>query len=108
MPSAGVAAIVCGGDESALQACYEANIALGRAGAFGRIQVLAGAKPRTMVDPTSDLGEDVDEETAPACATCGEKIVRQPSHRVVTWVDDEGMVQHRHFCDDECKAAFEA
>jgi hypothetical protein len=75
--------------------------------AIKRIQVLAGAKPRTMVDPTSDLGEDVDEETAPACATCGEKIVRNPGHRVVTWIDDDGIVQHRHFCDDECKAAYE-
>jgi endogenous inhibitor of DNA gyrase (YacG/DUF329 family) len=56
-----------------------------------------------MVDPTSDLGEDVDEESAPRCATCGDAIVREPTHRVVTWIED-GSVHHRHFCSDECKA----
>jgi endogenous inhibitor of DNA gyrase (YacG/DUF329 family) len=56
-----------------------------------------------MVDPTSDLGEDVDEETAPECATCGTKIVQSPSHRVVSWVED-GRAHHRHFCSEECLA----
>ncbi|RLM59479.1 hypothetical protein DVK02_01675 [Halobellus sp. Atlit-31R] len=59
-----------------------------------------------MVDPTSDLGEDVDESDAPTCATCGETIVRSPTHRVVTWVDD-GQVRERHFCSDECKTAYD-
>ncbi|MFD1599424.1 DUF7576 family protein [Halobellus rarus] len=55
-----------------------------------------------MVDPTSDLGEDVDEADAPSCANCGSKIVQSPTHRVVTWIED-GSVQTRHFCSDECK-----
>jgi hypothetical protein len=59
-----------------------------------------------MVDPTSDIGEDVDESDAPACATCGKKIVAEPNHRVVPWVDDGGELHHRHFCDDECRAAW--
>ncbi|KTG07849.1 DUF7576 family protein [Haloferax profundi] len=57
-----------------------------------------------MVDPTSDLEENVDPEDAPTCATCGDPIVNVPTHRVVTWVDDDGAVQYRHFCDDECRA----
>jgi endogenous inhibitor of DNA gyrase (YacG/DUF329 family) len=56
-----------------------------------------------MVDPTSDLGADVDEADAPECATCGTKIVQSPTHRVVTWIED-GRVWHRHFCSDDCKA----
>ncbi|WP_224269177.1 DUF7576 family protein [Haloprofundus salinisoli] len=60
-----------------------------------------------MVDPTSSLGDDVDEENAPECATCGEKIVQSPTHRVVTWVED-GAVQHRHFCDDDCREGYDA
>ncbi|WP_129116830.1 DUF7576 family protein [Halegenticoccus tardaugens] len=56
-----------------------------------------------MVDPTSDLGDDVDESTAPECATCGEKIVQSPTHRVTPWLDG-GRVRHRHFCSDECRA----
>ncbi|MGM0605629.1 MAG: DUF7576 family protein [Halobacteriota archaeon] len=59
-----------------------------------------------MVDPTSDLCEDVDEESAPACATCGTKIVRAPTHRVVTWVHDS-TAQHRHFCDEACREAWD-
>ena len=39
-----------------------------------------------MVDPTSDLDEDVDESNAPECAVCGTKLVRDPNHHVVTWV----------------------
>lgn len=56
-----------------------------------------------MVDPTSSLGEDVDEDTAPECATCREKIIDSPTHRVVSYVED-GAVHHRHFCSDACKA----
>ena len=55
-----------------------------------------------MVDPTSDLGEDVDPADAPTCATCGEPIVNSPSHRVVTWVDD-GETRQRDFCNDACR-----
>jgi len=55
-----------------------------------------------MVDPTSDLGEDVAEEDAPTCETCGDSIVEEPTHRVVTWLTD-GMVHHAHFCDDDCR-----
>lgn len=60
-----------------------------------------------MVDPTSDVGEAVDEESAPKCDTCGDAIVREPTHRVVTWVDESGQIQHRHFCDDACKSEWE-
>lgn len=55
-----------------------------------------------MVDPTSDLGEDVDEADAPACRTCQEPIVDEPSHRVVTWVSDDA-VETAHFCSDACR-----
>jgi uncharacterized protein with PIN domain len=55
-----------------------------------------------MVDPTSDLGEDVTEEDAPRCATCGDPIVDSPDHRVITWVDDE-TVETAHFCDEDCR-----
>ncbi|MEF8783374.1 MAG: hypothetical protein V5A39_06795 [Haloarculaceae archaeon] len=55
-----------------------------------------------MVDPTSDLEEDVSEEDAPTCAACGAAIVDSPRHRVLTWVED-GQVQSRHFCDDGCR-----
>jgi hypothetical protein len=56
-----------------------------------------------MVDPTSDLGEDVSEDEAPRCVVCEEPIVEDPDHRVVTWVED-GTVQSAHFCDDNCRA----
>lgn len=59
-----------------------------------------------MVDPTSDLDEDVDESNAPECEHCGEKIIRSPTHRVVTWVED-GEARHRHFCSDDCRAAYD-
>ncbi|MFA1610573.1 DUF7576 family protein [Halobellus rubicundus] len=59
-----------------------------------------------MVDPTSELGEDVDEADAPECAACGEKIIQSPTHRVVTWVED-GRVASRHFCSPECKAEYD-
>lgn len=55
-----------------------------------------------MVDPTSDLGEDVSEEEAPRCATCGDPIVQSPDHRVLTWIDD-GAVATAHFCDEDCR-----
>ena len=55
-----------------------------------------------MVDPTSDIGEGVDEADAPACATCGASIVESASHRVITWIED-GDVQSAHFCDDRCR-----
>ena len=54
-----------------------------------------------MVDPTSDLGEDVSEEDAPECAQCGDPIVADTDHRVRTTVED-GTVDHRHFCSDDC------
>jgi len=55
-----------------------------------------------MVDPTSDLGEDVSEEDAPTCATCGDSILNYPNHRVITWIED-GEVQSVHFCDESCR-----
>jgi hypothetical protein len=55
-----------------------------------------------MVDPTSDLEEDISEEDAPTCDTCGEPIVEEPTHRVVTWMED-GQIRHAHFCDQECR-----
>lgn len=58
-----------------------------------------------MVDPTSDLGEDLDPEDAPRCATCGEPVFDAPDHRVVTWVE-AGVVRSVHFCDDDCRAAW--
>jgi hypothetical protein len=57
-----------------------------------------------MVDPTSDLEENVDPEDAPTCATCGDPIVSSPTHRVVTWIDGDGALHTRHFCDDDCRA----
>jgi hypothetical protein len=55
-----------------------------------------------MVDPTSDLGEDVTEEDAPRCETCGEPILFGVGHRVVTWIED-GSVRSVHFCDEGCR-----
>jgi hypothetical protein len=60
-----------------------------------------------MIDPTSELGEDVTEENAPRCATCEEPIIRNPTHRVITWVQD-GTVHSLHFCDEECRLAWDA
>ncbi len=59
-----------------------------------------------MDDATSNLGEDVTEENAPRCSTCGEPIVRDPSHRVVTWVEDD-TVRSAHFCDEDCRMAWD-
>ncbi len=58
-----------------------------------------------MVDPTSEVGENVDPEEAPRCAACGDPVVDAPNHRVVTWVDG-GAVESAHFCDDDCRAAW--
>ncbi|MBV0903342.1 DUF7576 family protein [Haloarcula salina] len=55
-----------------------------------------------MVDPTSDHHEDIDEEEAPECDTCGEPIVNEVTHRVITWIEDES-VQTAHFCDEDCR-----
>jgi len=55
-----------------------------------------------MVDPTSDVAEDISEEEAPDCATCGATILDTPRHRVITWVED-GEVRTAHFCDDDCR-----
>lgn len=62
--------------------------------------------PRDMVDPTSDLGEEVSEDDAPRCETCGDPIVDEPRHRVVTWIED-GEVRTAHFCDDDCRAEWD-
>jgi hypothetical protein len=59
-----------------------------------------------MVDPTSDLGEDVAEDDAPRCAGCGDPIVDEPAHRVVTWIED-GQVETAHFCDDDCRSGWD-
>lgn len=52
-----------------------------------------------MVDPTSDLNEDVSEDEAPTCAVCGDSLVDNPDHRVITRVED-GAVTTTHFCSD--------
>ncbi len=59
-----------------------------------------------MVDPTSDLGEDVTEEDAPRCAVCSEPIVQSPTHRVVTRIED-GAVVTTHFCGSTCRDEWE-
>ncbi|WP_195155991.1 DUF7576 family protein [Halococcus agarilyticus] len=56
-----------------------------------------------MIDPTSDVGGST-EETAPTCTTCGEAIVDEPDHRVVTRIDEDE-VRTEHFCDEDCLAA---
>jgi len=59
-----------------------------------------------MVDPTSDLGEDLTEAEAPTCERCGATILRDPDHRVVTWVEDDE-VRTVHFCDEACRDEWE-
>lgn len=54
-----------------------------------------------MVDPTSDLNEDVDEDNAPRCAACGDPVV-SAHHRVVTWVEGDA-ARTEHFCDASCR-----
>jgi len=56
-----------------------------------------------MVDPTSDLCEDVSEEDAPRCSTCSEPIANEPTHEVVTRIED-GTVSAMHFCNADCRA----
>ena len=58
-----------------------------------------------MADPTSALGEDVTEENAPPCEVCGEPVVQDPDHRVLTEVED-GQVVHTHFCSEACLEEF--
>lgn len=53
------------------------------------------------IDPTSDVGT-VSEEDAPRCAVCGDPIVEDPDHYVVTWIED-GEVQRRDFCGMDCR-----
>lgn len=60
-----------------------------------------------MVDPTSDLGEDVTEDDAPRCAVCEEPIVNETTHRVITWVED-GNIQTAHFCTDDCRSEWKS
>ena len=60
-----------------------------------------------MVDPTSDLGEDVTEEDAPRCENCGEPVLHAADHRVVTWIEDD-TVRSVHFCDEDCREAWTA
>ena len=60
-----------------------------------------------MVDPTSDIGEDITEDNAPECEQCGDAIVQSPSHRVLTAVED-GQVSHHHFCSDACRDEWQA
>ncbi|WP_418284656.1 DUF7576 family protein [Halorubrum sp. DTA46] len=54
-----------------------------------------------MVDPTSDLEEDVDEESAPRCDACG-KPAFGAGRRIVTWIDGDEM-HKRHFCTQACR-----
>jgi hypothetical protein len=56
-----------------------------------------------MVDPTSDLCEDITEEEAPRCVVCEEPILQEVSHRVVTRIED-GSVVTTHFCGPEHRA----
>jgi hypothetical protein len=55
-----------------------------------------------MVDPTSDHHEDIDEDEAPECATCGAPIANEVTHRVITWIENNS-VETAHFCDEECR-----
>lgn len=54
-----------------------------------------------MVDPTSDLEEDVSPDDAPRCDVCEEPIVQNSDHVVETWIED-GVVQRRHYCGETC------
>ncbi|WP_299270648.1 DUF7576 family protein [Halorientalis sp.] len=55
-----------------------------------------------MVDPTSDIGEGISEDDAPVCETCGDVVVDEPGHRVITWIEEE-QVESAHFCDESCR-----
>ena len=54
-----------------------------------------------MVDPTSDLEEDVDEDSAPRCDACGGAAFGV-GRRTLTWIDD-GELRRRHFCGQACR-----
>lgn len=58
-----------------------------------------------MIDPTSDVGQDT-AETAPTCSACGEQILNEPTHRVLTRIED-AQVKTDHFCDEDCLQTFE-
>lgn len=53
------------------------------------------------VDPTSGLGEDVTEANAPCCVVCDEPIVNEPTHRVITRIENDS-VHTEHFCGPAC------
>ena len=36
----------------------------------------------------------------------GEKLIRDPDHRVVTWVAD-GQIEVRHFCSADCRGEWD-
>lgn len=55
-----------------------------------------------MVDPTSDINEDVDEKDAPRCAVCDDPA-HGAGHRVITRIED-GAVETTHFCSPECRS----
>lgn len=55
-----------------------------------------------MVDPTSDHHEDIDEDEAPECATCGAAIANEVTHRVITWIENDS-VETAHFCNEDCR-----
>lgn len=55
-----------------------------------------------MVDPTSDINENVDEEDAPRCAVCENPVIGS-GHRVITRIED-GEVATTHFCSPECRS----
>ena len=59
-----------------------------------------------MVDPTSDLNEDVSAEEAPPCTVCGAAIVQDPGHTVVTRVEG-GEVRTWHFCSEGCRETWD-
>jgi hypothetical protein len=52
------------------------------------------------------LGEDVTAEDAPSCAVCGDVIVREATHRVVTWIEDDA-VETAHFCEEACRTEWD-
>lgn len=55
-----------------------------------------------MVDPTSDLNENISPEDAPTCETCESSIVDSPDHRVITWIEND-TVESAHFCNESCR-----
>ncbi len=59
-----------------------------------------------MVDPTSDHNENLSEEDAPTCASCGAPILNNPNHRVLTWIEETD-VRSAHFCDDDCRMTWD-